>query len=221
MDRLFLDNIAQGSVVNAMSEIINTMSDVQQIFASTDFDGDGTADSIQPIIASLEILTRNFSDEGNITITDFLNLWSQEDHSGYCLALLFTFRDFEDGVMGASWLGQPIGGAIGGICQERMNFAGTDLSLNSGIVTFLNFGQTQPRLVTTLAVAHEIGHGFGAEVRSTLKQGDTKLSCPYNISQCVNHLIIVMAKLGMFWRYSKYSYWIPFQDSSIQGQGSH
>ena len=169
-DQLFLENIGCGNIFMAMSEMVAVMSGVQQIFASTDFDGDGAPDSIKPIIAKLEIISslNVSSSSSDIPIGDFLNLWSQENHSAYCLAYLFTYRDFEDGMLGLSWLGSEI---IGGICtQQSVSFSGADLYLNSGIVTFLSFGLTQRHSVATLAVAHELGHSFGAQVRMLLSQ---------------------------------------------------
>lgn len=93
-DHLFLANIGGGSVVNAMSEIVSLISGVQEIYCDTDFDGNGRPDQVQPVIVELEIL-----DQGSlgyrygapsIEVTEFIDLWSQEDQGAYCLALLFT-----------------------------------------------------------------------------------------------------------------------------------
>ncbi len=73
-------------------------------------------------------------------------------------------RDFADGVLGLAWVGQPPGGSSGGICEQRVNLPIGERSLNTAIVTFLNYGQDQPRAVTTITIAHEFGHNFGSNV---------------------------------------------------------
>jgi hypothetical protein len=61
-----------------------------------------------------------------------------------------------------------IPGAAGGICEKFMSFrdgyAVKERSLNTGIVTFLNYNRHVPPLVSQLAFAHEVGHNFGAQV---------------------------------------------------------
>ena len=35
---------------------------------------------------------------------EFLDRWSEYDHDQYCLAVLFTYRDFDSGVLGLAWV---------------------------------------------------------------------------------------------------------------------
>jgi disintegrin and metalloproteinase domain-containing protein 10 len=167
-DHLYLANVGGGSVVNTMSQIASIIADVQEIFSMTRFSGNPQPDLIQPVIVSLEVLDEN--DRGyrfgadNIAVDDFLDLWSQEDQSEFCLALLLTHRDFADGVLGLAWVAQSAGGNSGGICEDRVVITTGERSLNTGIVTFLNFGQTQPTSVATVTIAHEWGHNFGSPV---------------------------------------------------------
>lgn len=54
----------------------------------------------------------------------FLELNSEQNHDDYCLAYVFTDRDFDDGVLGLAWVGAPsgtdrwrpqhVGGGVGG-----------------------------------------------------------------------------------------------------------
>ena len=170
-DHLFLENVAGGNMVNAMSEIVTLISTVQEIYRNTDFNGDGISDSIQPVIIKLEIFDPGEPGyrygAASIEVKDFLDLWSQEDQSMYCLALLLTYRDFANGVMGLAWVAQPPGGNRGGICEPVLRFQAGQRSLNTAIVTFLNFGQIQPRSISTITIAHEFGHNFGSPVSHT------------------------------------------------------
>ena len=39
----------------------------------------------------------------------FLELNSEQKHDDYCLAYVFSDRDFDDGVLGLAWVGAPSG----------------------------------------------------------------------------------------------------------------
>ena len=41
----------------------------------------------------------------NIDVSNFLNLNSLQDHSEFCLAYIFTYRDFTQGTLGLAWVG--------------------------------------------------------------------------------------------------------------------
>ena len=64
-------------------------------------------------------------------------------------------------------------GASGGICEtyksykENINNSPnmTKRSLNTGIITFVNYNSRVPPKVSQLTLAHEIGHNFGSPVR--------------------------------------------------------
>lgn len=45
----------------------------------------------------------------NIGVEKFLELNSEQNHNDYCLAYVFTDRDFDDGVLGLAWVGAPSG----------------------------------------------------------------------------------------------------------------
>ncbi len=171
-DHLFVDNIGGGSASAAMAEMVTILTQVQEIFRTTDFDNDGTADGIIPLIARVEILNRNDPSYNfgtpTIAVNEYLDRWSQINHEEFCLALLFTYRDFANGVLGLAWVAQATGGNSGGICEDRVTLNVGPRFLNTAIVTMQNFGRRQPRSVTVITTAHELGHNFGSPVSSTL-----------------------------------------------------
>lgn len=57
----------------------------------------------------------------------FLELNSEQNHDDYCLAYVFTDRDFDDGVLGLAWVGAPSGSlsnCLDLIFETKGNFSG-------------------------------------------------------------------------------------------------
>jgi len=44
----------------------------------------------------------------NVDVSNFLNLNSLSDHHIYCLAYVFTYRDFSQGTLGLAWVGSSL-----------------------------------------------------------------------------------------------------------------
>ncbi|XP_017493589.1 PREDICTED: disintegrin and metalloproteinase domain-containing protein 10-like, partial [Rhagoletis zephyria] len=93
-------------------------------------------------------------------VEKFLELFSEEDYDAFCLAYMFTYRDFEGGTLGLAWTGDLKN--AGGVCEKNGHYRGSLKSLNTGIVTLLNYGKHVPPIVSHVTLAHEIGHNFGS-----------------------------------------------------------
>lgn len=105
----------------------------------------------------------------NVDVSNFLNLHSKADHEEFCLAYVFTYRDFTGGTLGLAWVASA-SGASGGICETYKRYTENidgvhhtqKRSLNTGIITFVNYNSRVPPKVSQLTLAHEIGHNFGS-----------------------------------------------------------
>lgn len=73
---------------------------------------------------------------------------------------MFTYRDFEGGTLGLAWTGDLKN--AGGVCEKNGHYRGSLKSLNTGIITLLNYGKHVPPIVSHITLAHEIGHNFGS-----------------------------------------------------------
>ena len=191
VDNLFFRIIGNSNVDTTMAEVSVIFSRVQEIFAAADFDSDGNSDGITPLIADIDIITTSspnypmFRDDKVISVNDYLDRWSSIDHSAVCLALLLTYRDFDSGVLGLAWVAEASGGNRGGICEESIILSGERRSLNTAIVTLLNYGQRQARSVTEITIAHEFGHNFGSPVSTLAQLALTTLLS----TTCTNYII--------------------------------
>lgn len=100
--------------------------------------------------------------EPYLDVSTFLNYVSLDNFTDYCLAYTFTARDFTDGTLGLAWVAK-LSGSVGGVCEKRQTLQGVAKSLNSGIVTVVNYQARVPEAVSQITFAHEVGHNFGSE----------------------------------------------------------
>ncbi|XP_034937515.1 disintegrin and metalloproteinase domain-containing protein 10 isoform X2 [Chelonus insularis] len=163
-----------------LSLIAHHVTAVNYIYRDTRFDGKTEHRNIKFEVQRIKIdndtACSNPSDSKpnvfcmeNIDVSNFLNQHSLGNHEDFCLAYVFTYRDFTGGTLGLAWVASA-SGASGGICEKYKTYTetvegmyqSTKRSLNTGIITFVNYNSRVPPKVSQLTLAHEIGHNFGS-----------------------------------------------------------
>ncbi|XP_020711523.2 disintegrin and metalloproteinase domain-containing protein 10-like [Athalia rosae] len=139
---------------------------VNAIYRYTDFNQDGQPDNISFMIKRVKVHGEDALQDptyrftGSYGVEEFLELFSEEDYDAFCLSYMFTYRDFEKGTLGLAWTGDLKN--AGGVCEKNGHYRGSMKSLNTGIITLLNYGKHVPPAVSHVTLAHEIGHNFGS-----------------------------------------------------------
>jgi len=163
-DHLFYGKL--GSEEACIESMTRHVQRVNAIYKDVDFDGDGRGDNINFMIKRIKVHTEQALNDpsyrfpGNYGVEKFLEIFSEEDYNSFCLAYMFTYRDFEGGTLGLAWTGDLKN--AGGVCEKNGHYRGSLKSLNTGIVTLLNYGKHVPPAVSHVTLAHEIGHNFGS-----------------------------------------------------------
>ncbi|KAM6981242.1 disintegrin and metalloproteinase domain-containing protein 10 [Aplochiton taeniatus] len=149
-----------------IAQISSHIKAIDSIYQTTDFLG---IRNISFMVKRIRINTTSAEKDNtnpfrfsNIGVEKFLELNSEQNHDQYCLAYVFTDRDFDDGVLGLAWVGAP-SGSSGGICEKSKLYSdGKRKSLNTGIITVQNYASHVPPKVSHITFAHEVGHNFGS-----------------------------------------------------------
>ena len=151
-------------IAQATGIIRNIILSGSNTFEMTDFDNDGVDDGIT---FGLKQLVLNKTDPGNqfsnefIGVEALLSLHSEYDWDDFCLSYLFTYRDFDDGVLGLAFVAEE--GSTGGICDTKRRYTSGYRTLNTGVVTLRNYQSQVSSLVSGITFTHEAGHNFGSE----------------------------------------------------------
>ena len=163
-DHLFYQNSGDSSAVKTIALLSYFVSEANQIFRWTDFDGDGSADNIGFHVRKVTIYdgSQAYAMEGKEDIGKYLEAFGTYDFDDYCLGVVFTSIDF-DGSVGLAWVASSNDyGTSGGICNKRITYNSQILSLNTNVVTDLVYGKIEPTYGTALTLTHELGHSFGS-----------------------------------------------------------
>ncbi|XP_061190593.1 disintegrin and metalloproteinase domain-containing protein 10-like [Saccostrea echinata] len=128
----------------------------------------------------------------NLDVSNFLNLHSLSNHDSFCLAYTFTYRDFLQGTLGLAWVGSSTASS-GGVCERHKSYreGTTEIkkSLNTGVVTLLNYGKRVPPRISELTFAHEVGHNMGSP-------HDDGKPCAQTTSDQGNYIMFASATKG-------------------------
>ena len=125
----------------------------------------------------------NFGSPG-LSAGDVLGLMRFGPWSEFCLAHLFTNRNFESGLLGLANIASPVEGQTGGICSRCEHYfyslssdlyscilpAFNDFSVdpprtiifNTGLSTYNNDGQIMILSEMIRVTGHELGHNWGS-----------------------------------------------------------
>ncbi|XP_060066641.1 disintegrin and metalloproteinase domain-containing protein 10-like [Ylistrum balloti] len=147
-----------------LEQMTNHVQASNNIFNLIDFDGDGSPDSIQFQIKRVTIYNdpsaAGYPFPLQYSVESLLDQHSRENYNDYCLAILFTNRDF-NGVLGLAWTAEL--GFAGGVCEISGTYQGETKSLNTALVTMRNYAKDVPSSVSHATFAHEVGHNFGSK----------------------------------------------------------
>lgn len=178
-DYLFYKNVGNGDVQTTINYLLALVNRVNKIYLPTVWET-GEGDSFKNIGFTVQNITihqeftrasinsdihYNMAGDRQWGAREFLDNFSKNSPPRhYCLAHLFTYRQFDTPVLGLAYVASPRLGAIGGICSQVQQKGDSLYKHNTGISTSKGIsGETLITRQTDLVVAHEFGHNFGAE----------------------------------------------------------
>ncbi|KAH6929244.1 hypothetical protein HPB50_025211 [Hyalomma asiaticum] len=171
-------NADAAKVRAAITELVFThVASASEIFGRTNFNG---ITDISFVVQRLQINDSSHCEglerrtnpycSDRLDATHTLVELSKSNHDNYCLSYLWTYRDYPKGTLGLAYVAE-LNGNAGGLCEKFQSDVALQLtsdytgriSLNTGVVTFVNKNVRVPHRVSEVTFAHELGHSFGAQ----------------------------------------------------------
>ncbi|KAH7938286.1 hypothetical protein HPB49_022197 [Dermacentor silvarum] len=161
-----------------ITSLVHThVASATEIFGNTNFNG---ITDISFVVQRLQINDSSACDgkvrrsnpycADTLDATHTLVELSKTDHNNFCVSYLWTYRDFPGGTLGLAYVAE-LNGNAGGLCEKFQSDVALQLtsdytgrvSLNTGVVTFVNKNVRVPHRISEVTFAHELGHNFGAQ----------------------------------------------------------
>jgi len=174
-DYEFFSSVGQKDETRSINYMISVIQRVNYNFKSTVWAGEGVKNVYTGVglqVAKVQVhkeyqppgtnkRTYNKKHDSTWDVDALLEAFSRTPWET-CLAHLFTYQDFSNGVIGLAYVAGAASYSVGGICTQAYKDLIGERWLNCGLSSSMNWRR---RLITSeadLVTMHEIGHNFGS-----------------------------------------------------------
>eukprot|EP00118_Oscarella_pearsei_P006568 m.29898 g.29898 ORF g.29898 m.29898 type:complete len:774 (+) comp31251_c0_seq2:75-2396(+) len=163
-DHKFFQSLGANSYSGTINFLISLIGDINNgIYRRTDFNGiSGVGLQVALVLINTTSNSQksHYNTNADLGVSALLSAFSQTtDWQQYCLAHLFTHRDFDKGVLGLAYVASPSRSSPGGICSPL--YRGSR-SLRTGLTSTVNYGRRLVKEEITVVTSHELGHNWGS-----------------------------------------------------------